>query len=293
MSPFLNSRLAHRPNHAKKATSMDPNTLISMIYIARDGAQHGPYPVSQINAMLAEGKLRPADLAWWEGCAEWVPVMKAEGVMMPQTTPPVASHAVTAAAATQAHAPSGAVAASVYAPPRGNLTPGATMAGQVSAGTVQALKETRPWVKFLAVLGMIGTVLMLLGGIGGLAAFTFAASGSSGLGPWGPGMVALMAVLYLAMALLYIYPILKLFKYSGAITRLSQSGSVRDLEDALGQQKSFWKFIGILTLIMVVIYLVFIILMVVGGVSTAVFMKGGGMPPGMPPSSFPVPAGPP
>ena len=163
------------------------------------------------------------------------------------------------------------------------------MAGQVSAGTVQALNETRPWVKLISVVGMIGIGLMLLGGIPFLAMSAFAASRVAG-GGGAPemGVIAMLGIFYLAIALLYVYPIIKLSKYSRAIRRLSQSGAVSDLEDALTQQKSFWKFVGILMLIVLVIYIGVIVLLLAGGVSSASFRSSFGTP-----SGFPVPAGPP
>ena len=279
-----------------------------MIYIARDGAQHGPYPIAQINAMLAEGQLRPADLAWWQGCAEWVPVMMAAGVVMPQTIAPVASVAPVASPAfapifdpapqasvfpglTLASAPAPASAsaptptpASVYAAPRGNLTPGATMAGQVSAGTVQALKETRPWVRLIAIVGMVMTGIMLIA-ILAAASFGFFAATKGGGSVGGLEMIVILAIALL-MGLLYIYPIVKLFKYAGAISRLDRSGSVKDLEDALGQQKSFWKFAGILTLI--VLFLNLIVLGLSSWKGGSDLLRGSSTP-----SAFPVPAAPP
>ncbi len=242
-----------------------------MIYIARDGTQSGPFSVEQINQMLATGQLRPADLAWWEGCADWVPVLKADGVQLPDALPeaaPVHAAAQPVVQATTVPVTRGMTApvqGSVYAPPRGTLTPGATAAGQVSAGSVQALRETRPWVLLLAILGIIVTGLMLLGGLGILLGGMFSAGSGGGMGGPALGIMAVMGVAYLLFALLYLYPIIKLFKFSGAIGRLSQTGAVRDLEEALRQQRSFWRFLGIVTLVVIGLYVVMILVMIVGG----------------------------
>jgi GYF domain 2/Family of unknown function (DUF5362) len=229
-----------------------------MIYIGRDGNQLGPYSVEQINAMLADGQIRPADLAWWEGCTEWVPVLKVEGVVMP---PPAAS---VSSVPSRPHATAG-TPVSAYAPPRATISPAGNYSAQVSGPTLLALRETRPWVLFLAILGIILTGLMLLGGIGMLVAMAFASRSVGSPPALASGMMAGMGVMYLLIAFLYSYPIIKLFKYAGAIGRLNRSGAVRDLEDALQQQKSFWKFIGIMTAILIVIYLLVIVLAVGGG----------------------------
>lgn len=122
--------------------------------------------------------------------------------------------------------------------------------GQVPAEAVEALRQTRPWVLLLAILGSIATGLMVLGGVS-IAIFSASSAG-------GATMIG-MAFGYLIVALLYIYPILKLFRYSGAISRLVRSGSSADLVDALRHQKSFWRFIGIITCVLVVLYLLIIV----------------------------------
>ncbi|MDB6071843.1 MAG: hypothetical protein JWL81_3014 [Verrucomicrobiales bacterium] len=257
-----------------------------MIHIGRDGVQQGPYTQEQVNAMLAGGQLRATDQAWREGLPGWVPLSQLQGVILPGSgaAASVSAGAGYASPAVVESAP----AAGVYAAPRSALTPGATMAGQVSAATVLALKQTRPWVLLLAILGLIVVGLMLLGGMGMLAAGAFAKSAAPSVGPGGSGamptaLFAGMGVGYLVFAFLYLYPIIKLFKYSSAISRLSATGSVRELEVALQEQKSFWKFIGIVTLVVMVLYAIGIILFFVAG--AGMMSAGGGL--SSPPFSTP------
>lgn len=65
-------------------------------------------------------------------------------------------------------------------------------------------------------------------------------------------MIGLMAmgVVYLLMALIYFFPALYLWQYASAIGRLLISEEAADLEEALHRQKAFWKFLGILAVIM-------------------------------------------
>lgn len=233
--------------------------------------------------MLRSGQVKPLDMAWWEGCPSWVPVQSAAGVQVPAMVGMMQNPSSVPLLRTAGTQPAGAkpasTAASVYAPPQSALVPGATAAGQVSPGTVQALRETRPWVLLLAILASLLTGLMLLGGL--LALLGGAMAGASGGGGAGPvGVIAVMGVAYLVVALLYLYPIIKLFKYSGAISRLARTGAVHDLEGALREQKGFWKFLGIVTLIGIALYIVAIILFVVLGASMAGAFSGrpGGAP---------------
>ncbi len=55
-----------------------------MYYIAINGAQKGPYPAEQIQAMLAAGEISPDTLAWTDGQASWEPVA---GLVSPPQVP--------------------------------------------------------------------------------------------------------------------------------------------------------------------------------------------------------------
>ena len=248
-----------------------------MIHLARDGTQLGQFTPEQVNEMLAAGQLRLSDLAWREGLPSWVPLARLDGV-------PLSSASATASsAATPAPQPvTGAVPASVYAPPRGTVSGSFHQPGQVPPGSIQALKETRPWVLFLAILGIVVTGFMLLAALTMLLAGGLMASKAGMPAGMPSGMMAAMSVAYLILAIIYLYPIIKLFKYSGAIKRLSHSGAAADLDEAMRQQKSFWKFIGVLTLIMMVIYFIAIVAMIVGGFSAA--SMGIPSPPPPPPA---------
>lgn len=44
------------------------------IWIGRDGERHGPYKEDDVRQWLRSGQLSPADLAWYEGLADWQPL---------------------------------------------------------------------------------------------------------------------------------------------------------------------------------------------------------------------------
>lgn len=137
-------------------------------------------------------------------------------------------------------------------------SPDGDRGAQVTEMAVEMLRQTRPWVVFLSVMSFIGSAFMLLGGILVMAAGALAPSGS-------PIPSTVLGAFYIPMSLLYIYPALKLWAYGGAINRLIASRASVDLEAALAQQKSFWKFAGIVTILMIALYIVaFIGIMVVG-----------------------------
>jgi hypothetical protein len=116
---------------------------------------------------------------------------------------------------------------------------------------------------FLSVMAFIGSAFMLLGGIVMMALGALAPRAGSAMSP------AVLGAIYIPMAFLYIYPGLKLWGFAGAINRLVSSRSTEDLEAALGQQKSFWKFAGIVTIVMIALYAIFFVGMIAVGIAAA------------------------
>jgi hypothetical protein len=141
----------------------------------------------------------------------------------------------------------------------GNTYPTAT--GQVSPGAIQALAATRPWVRLCSVMGFIGAGLMILAGLGLIAGGALTSSSSRAV-----GAQSFVGVMYIVMSLLYLVPSLKLWKYGTAILHLMSTNSAADLEQALEQQRGFWKFVGILVMISIGFM---IVAMVIGGVAGA------------------------
>jgi hypothetical protein len=94
--------------------------------------------------------------------------------------------------------------------------------------------------------------------------------GAAGAGAPPAGMMAGLGIVYLVLALLYIFPALYLLKYSSSIGRFVGSGRAGDLEDALQQQRKFWKFVGVLAIVMMVMF----VLGMIAAIAIPVFMAG-------------------
>ncbi len=60
---------------------------------------------------------------------------------------------------------------------------------------------------------------------------------------------------------------MKLWNYANSIENLMSSGTVPDLEAALNEQRSFWKYVGILAVILLSLNVVMIGIVVIGGMS--------------------------
>jgi len=117
----------------------------------------------------------------------------------------------------------------------------------VTDAMLAALAATRPWVRLVSVLLFIGAGLGLLAALISMLAV--------GHAPGGPPAVLVGGIQVLA-CLLYLVPAWYLSHYAGALGSFLQDGAVAELEAALDHQKSFWKFVGILTLISIVLAVV-------------------------------------
>ena len=126
-------------------------------------------------------------------------------------------------------------------------------------GAADMLRQTKPWVRFISVMFFIGAALCALGGlgvivagmVGGMAGGT--ASSRAGL------FLAFLGFVYILMAILYIAPGVFLWKYADRIGIFLRQQTPGRLASALGAQKSFWKFIGILTLVFICLYPIMIL----------------------------------
>ena len=131
----------------------------------------------------------------------------------------------------------------------------------ITSPMVEYLRQTKPWVRFISILGFIGTAFLLLAGL-----FLMVGSGflSSRFGSALGGVpTALIGLIYVVLGALYIIPVVFLFRYATGIQKALTMDLISGMEDALRSQKSFWRFVGILMLILLilqVVALVFVIL---------------------------------
>jgi hypothetical protein len=118
------------------------------------------------------------------------------------------------------------------------------------------LIETSKWGKFLAIMGYIGIGLMVLLAIFmmiGLSAFP-----TSAMIPTGA-----IGFFYLVLAALYFMPVRYLQKFSEEIRSGITSEDNVDFVSGFRNLKSLFKFLGIMTIVMISLYILMIIGMVV------------------------------
>lgn len=129
-------------------------------------------------------------------------------------------------------------------------------AGATDYSTITAhLAATQPWVRFMSILGFLSAGLMIVAGLGfgaiGLVTDNLEA--------------AVLLVVYPILGVLYVFPSLYLYRYADCIRRFVAAPEHGHLATALDAQRSFWKFIGILSAISVgVAVLGFVLALAVG-----------------------------
>ena len=116
---------------------------------------------------------------------------------------------------------------------------------------MEHLARTSPWVAFISVLGfvlsgllvLIGLITMLIGGL------------TEELGLVGG---ILLGLVYQIIAFIYMLVALQLHRYAAAIRVFARSPDSLALEQALGYQRSFWRLVGIIAIVVTCIYAVVI-----------------------------------
>jgi len=118
------------------------------------------------------------------------------------------------------------------------------------------LRETRKWAKFLAIVGFIFIGIAALGSIGLFAA-------SSMMTAYTAVPMGGIAFFYLIFLGLYFFPIYYLLKFANKAKEALDSRSNQSLTESMGFIKSHYKFVGILTIVMLALYPIGIIVAIV------------------------------
>lgn len=112
------------------------------------------------------------------------------------------------------------------------------------------------WCLFFSILGIIFSGLMILGGL--------AMTSVMGAFPGGSEIGGVLTIVYLILGFVYALPVYYLFKFStkmkGALTR----NDTADFNDAINKLKTHFLIMGIFTIVVIVLYVVFAVAMVGG-----------------------------
>ncbi|MBZ4041911.1 hypothetical protein [Flavobacterium hibisci] len=127
------------------------------------------------------------------------------------------------------------------------------------------LKETAKWAYFLSILGFIGVAIMAV--IALFAGTLFSTLGSTvpGMGGMGGSFGVVIGVIYFALAAIYFFPVYYLNKFAANAKKAFRENDSEALTNSFEYLKSHYKFIGIFTLSIMILYGLILVFAVIGG----------------------------
>jgi hypothetical protein len=130
---------------------------------------------------------------------------------------------------------------------------------QVDQQSIGYLSETARWAKFLSIVGFVVCGLMVIFSLFFSSIMSTISKIGSGNDSFGASTMAIsnyaFSIVYIIIALLYFFPCLYLFNFSSKMQTALRNNDQLNLNAALGNLKSCFKFVGILTIVVLSFYL--------------------------------------
>jgi hypothetical protein len=131
---------------------------------------------------------------------------------------------------------------------------------QIDQQAASYLGETAKWAKFLAIMGFIVCVIVVIAGIVvgafmGTAASTLGGDSAPFASRMGSSLGGAIAIVYILVSLLYFFPCFYLFKFASKMQVAIRGNDQNQLISSFANLKSCFKFLGILTIIILSFYL--------------------------------------
>jgi len=123
------------------------------------------------------------------------------------------------------------------------------------------LYEAAKWAKFLGIIGLIFITLLVLAGV---FAGSILATAMSEAGGGAAFSGAAFTIVYIIMAALYFYPVWTFFKFGNLMRAAIRANNSNMFTEALSNLKNCFKFMAMLTIIMIALYVLIIVFMGIG-----------------------------
>ena len=137
---------------------------------------------------------------------------------------------------------------------------------EIGRETLHDLNIIRKWTMFLSVIGFIGTAGFLITGLftGVFLSVFDTGRGSSGI----PGWISFIVIIF--MTLVFLLPVIYLFRFSKLTAEAVNSGDSLKLKDAFRNLRRYCVFFGILVVTAIAVYL----FVIIATISSMAFVKG-------------------
>lgn len=133
---------------------------------------------------------------------------------------------------------------------------------EISTVIKDNLNTTGKWSQFLAILGLVGIGFMVMAGIIMSVVMSVVPEFKSDELPFSP---ALIGIIYLLIASVYLFPVLYLMRFSANIKQALFQNSQEKLAKAFASLKSHYKTVGIIMIVFLCLYPIMLIALVVFG----------------------------
>lgn len=138
----------------------------------------------------------------------------------------------------------------------------------LSENAINYLKTTAKWVKFLCILSFISFGFLLVGAI-----FTIITSIFIGNNSTFPFPFALIGIFYLVLIGIMIVPTIYLFKFATKAQKIVILRDAHETEEAFRYLMSYYRFMGIFTIVIFGFYLLALIVgVLLGGFGSLFYM---------------------
>ena len=126
------------------------------------------------------------------------------------------------------------------------------------------LAEAAKWAKFLAIVGfvMCGLIIVLSFFIGTLFSTSMSRYGDSAA--FGSGFGIIMTIVYLSIGVLYFFPCLFLFRFANNMIVALNSNEQITLNRSFQNLKIMFRYVGILTIIVLALYIIAFVFGILG-----------------------------
>jgi hypothetical protein len=133
-----------------------------------------------------------------------------------------------------------------YQSPQSPVNPEPDSFARLTGVMVRYLKEAAPWLRFIGILSFVGCGFMVLGGILFLIA-TFVRPDITG--EFGGLSGGIGSIVYIGSGALMFFPARFTYFFGAKLRSYLRTNAEEDLEQALKNNKSLWKFNGIMYII--------------------------------------------
>jgi len=123
---------------------------------------------------------------------------------------------------------------------------------KISNSIKENLITAAKWARFLAIIGFVFTGFM------GIASLVLLVSAMAS----GIGLLMLMAVVYIGLTIVMIFPSLYLIRFAGSTEKGLNSNKQSEFDYGIQNLKSLFKFMGIYTIVLIALYIVYIFVLV-------------------------------